>query len=165
MAEIDGVLKTTPWLIPKNDSQPIQCLSVYDGDTITVRVKVGNEYFKDKLRLFGINTPELKTKHLPTKQRAIAARDFLKEKIVDKDIYIHFHKREKYGRILATIYENKEDVEQNNFIKSINFQLIKSKHAVPFMLPMAILQLLNSDIEDEDNKDEDNKDEKQITQK
>ena len=108
--------------------------SVYDGDTITILVpiklhiystissnqidlesdsnKSNTVYFnKVRLRLFGIDTPEIKPKKdIPNRDVHIAkakeARDFLSSQILNKIIYVKFFKSDKYGRPLANIYQN-----------------------------------------------------------
>ncbi len=79
--------------------------SVYDGDTCTVDIDLGlHTWIKDeKLRLNRINAPEIKGK---TKAFGIKSRDFLKQLILDKTIYVQTikDKNEKYGRYLAEIW-------------------------------------------------------------
>lgn len=92
-------------------------VKVYDGDTITIIFKNRGQYEKHKLRLFGIDTPELKpllkNKNREEEiQKAIIARDKLKELILDKIIDVEFTKEEKYGRLLGTIYKNKININQ-----------------------------------------------------
>lgn len=110
--------------------------SVYDGDTITILVPVrthiynmiGSDqidmssdsnksntvYFnKIRLRLFGIDTPEIKPKkdisnredHI---KKAKDSRDFLSNQILNKIIKVEFLQNDKYGRPLAKIYLNNQ---------------------------------------------------------
>ena len=53
---------------------------VYDGDTVTVNIDLGfSTWLHDqKLRLFGINAPEVKSNE---KDRGIKSRDFLRAKL------------------------------------------------------------------------------------
>ena len=84
---------------------------VYDGDTITVDIFLGfNVTMTDiKIRLIGIDTPEVRTKRL-------------REKILDKKILLHTSKRGKFGRWLGIIWEIKQD--KPDFENSYNKQLI-----------------------------------------
>lgn len=87
-----------------------KCVKVYDGDTITVVFKPfkenGNEsIYKYTIRLSGIDTYELKTYDLDKKKKAIEARDLLRQKILDKFIYIECGAFDKYGRLLGRIYD------------------------------------------------------------
>ena len=94
--------------------------SVYDGDTITVIFKMNPEfaYYKWNCRLLGIDTPELKTGNHKTE--GIKARDFLREKILDKIIRIKCGDFDKYGRLLIQVFY--EDID-------INTLMITSGHA------------------------------------
>ena len=63
-------------------------ISVYDGDTVTALVDLGfGISTKIKVRLKGINTPELRGP-IEEKVKGIAAREFLKGKVLNKDIVI-----------------------------------------------------------------------------
>lgn len=88
---------------------------VYDGDTITCDIDLGFKVtLKDqKLRLFGVDTPELRGKD---KESGLAARDFLRDKILEKDITVVTlkDKKGKYGRWLAKVY--KDDTYINSLL-------------------------------------------------
>ena len=84
-------------------------LSVYDGDTIKVSIDLGfgvtnngNDGKGVKLRLHGINAPEMRG---PEKVEGRKSRDFLRKQILGKDIIIKTIKDRtgKYGRYLAII--------------------------------------------------------------
>ena len=109
--------------------ETIKCkvVDVYDGDTITIIFRNHCFLEKYKLRLYGIDTPELKPlKDIENRdiiiENAKKARDALKNKILNKIVKITFMKEEKYGRLLGTIYYNKENINdwmiKNNFGKS-----------------------------------------------
>jgi micrococcal nuclease len=78
---------------------------VYDGDTITVDIDLGfKTHLKgEKLRLNRIDAPELKGS---TRAKGIKSRDFLREQILGKEIFIETikDKQEKYGRYLAEVH-------------------------------------------------------------
>ena len=94
--------------------------AVYDGDTITVDIDLGfNAWQKGmKLRLYGINTPEVRG---PERAQGLISRDWLREQILNKLIIIHTHrdKKGKYGRWLAEIYS-----ADMTFENSYNAQLV-----------------------------------------
>lgn len=94
--------------------------SVYDGDTVTVDIDCGfNIWMKgEKLRLFGINTPEVRGVERP---EGLKSRDFLRNLIMGKEVLIQTikDKKGKYGRYLATIIL--DDLNVNKFIVEKGF--------------------------------------------
>jgi micrococcal nuclease len=76
---------------------------VYDGDTVTCDVKVGLNIVKDdeKVRLYGIDAPELRGEERP---QGLVSRDALRELIDGKKIRIQTHGRGKYGRLIGTLF-------------------------------------------------------------
>lgn len=120
------------WFFPENTFEICHCLDVYDGDTITLKFKFGNEYYKDKCRLYGINTPEIRTRDDEEKKNGYKSKEYLKSLIDDKDLYIYFHKKGKFGRPLITIYLNKKDAENNMYKDSINQKLIDDGYAIEY---------------------------------
>lgn len=101
-----------------------KCVYVYDGDTIHVVFKMPNssECFKWVIRMMGIDTPEMKTKNLVEKAKAIQSRDFLKGKILDKVVILDCLEFDKYGRLLGNIFLEGEE-------QSLSQQMINNGHA------------------------------------
>jgi micrococcal nuclease len=101
-------------------------LSVYDGDTITVEIDLGFRFSvrNFKIRLYGINTPEVKG---PTRVAGLVARDALRAKVLDKDITLRTLKdtQEKYGRWLGILEVGGEN---------INDWMVANGYAEPFMI-------------------------------
>lgn len=98
---------------------------VYDGDTITCEIDLGfSVKTLQKVRLFGIDTPELRKEEY---KDGIIARDKLRELILDKKISLYTikDKKGKYGRYLGIIY--KDDV-------NINRYMIDNGYAKEYML-------------------------------
>jgi micrococcal nuclease len=78
---------------------------VYDADTCTVLVDCGfNIFLKERVRLMGIDTPEIRTKNLKEKELGIEARDWVRGMILDKEVECKFYKEGKFGRYLVDIY-------------------------------------------------------------
>ena len=87
---------------------------IIDGDTIDVNVDLGFDVkIKQRVRLYGIITPEVRTKELKEKQKGIEATEYLK-KILPKEFFIHtiLNKRGKYGRILGVIWVKEENINE-----------------------------------------------------
>lgn len=97
---------------------------VYDGDTITADVDLGfNTWRRDeKLRLFGIDAPEVRGEERP---QGLISRDALRAKILGKDVIVCTIKDKtgKYGRYLAEIY-----LDGTN----INAWLVENNYAEPY---------------------------------
>jgi len=78
---------------------------VYDGDTITVDIDLGLGVWLrgQKIRLAGIDTPEIRGEERP---EGLEARDVLRDMILDKAITLKTYKdkRGKYGRWLGDIH-------------------------------------------------------------
>ncbi|MBM4171591.1 MAG: nuclease, partial [Ignavibacteria bacterium] len=77
---------------------------VYDGDTCTVDIDLGLHVWTrgEKIRLNRINAPEVRGSE---KEKGILSRDFLRNKILGKEILLETikDKDEKYGRYLGEI--------------------------------------------------------------
>jgi micrococcal nuclease len=86
---------------------------VYDGDTITVDFQLGFGIIlkSQKIRLLGINTPEVRGKSKP---EGIISRDALRARILGKIVTIKTHKdkKGKYGRWLGEVLMEEENINQ-----------------------------------------------------
>lgn len=126
-------------------------ISVYDGDTLTlllpINIHIYNfnlydsidiksdtnptnkiKYYKINVRLYGIDTPELKpSKNLIDRDnhkiKAIAAKNYLSNLLLNKIVNVHFMNYDKYGRPLVTLYLNNIN---------INELMITEGHAVKY---------------------------------
>ena len=79
---------------------------IYDGDTITVVLDLGfGVYRKEILRLYGIDTPELRGEK---REQGLISRDWLRERLnVEMEKITIKTVRDmqgKYGRYLAEVY-------------------------------------------------------------
>ena len=111
---------------------------VYDGDTITCIVDCGFNLGiqKTKIRLYGINTPELRGED---REIGLYVRDELRKKILHKHIYLKTIKDKtgKYGRFLGKIYvkeenkDNKDNKESADYL-CINDWLLENGYAVVY---------------------------------
>tara|TARA_B100000963_G_C22613555_1_gene666114 strand:- start:2047 stop:2379 length:333 start_codon:yes stop_codon:yes gene_type:complete len=99
---------------------------VYDGDTITVSIDCGFgiQLQKQKIRLYGINTPEVRGEE---RELGLISRDKLREKILGKTIVLNTikDKKGKYGRYLGIIYLNDENINDwlvaNNLAVEVDY--------------------------------------------
>lgn len=103
-------------------------VKIIDGDTIDVDIDLGFDVVlsKQRIRLYGIDTPEYRTKDKIEKFYGKLSADFLK-KNCPKGSYItlktHLDKKGKFGRILGEII-----VDGNN----LNQQMIEENLAVEY---------------------------------
>ena len=80
---------------------------VIDGDTVVGVVQLGFHVTlrQSRLRLYGINTPELHSSVESERTAAHAAKERLRGLIEGKHVVVEFAKeREKYGGFLGTIF-------------------------------------------------------------
>ncbi|MDE2889913.1 MAG: thermonuclease family protein [Gemmatimonadota bacterium] len=91
----------TQRLYPRHEATVV---SVYDGDTMTVDVELWPGLtWRGKVRVRGVDTPEIQTKSKAEKKRALLARDFVRERI-GKTVYLENVKHGSFGgRVVATV--------------------------------------------------------------
>lgn len=81
---------------------------VVDGDTIDVEIDLGFDiWHKTRLRLTGIDTPEVNT------EIGRKARDYVKAALEGQMVVITTTKPDKYGRYLAEIFVNENSFNKN----------------------------------------------------
>ncbi len=86
-------------------------IHISDGDTIHV---LTNDKKKYKIRLNGIDAPE------SSQDYGNKSKENLKRYIYNKDVTVIYKSKDKYNRLLGTVYLNKQD---------INLQQIKDGYA------------------------------------
>jgi micrococcal nuclease len=106
-------------------------LRVVDGDTLDAEIDLGfNVFIKERVRLYGIDTWESRTRDLEEKKKGLAAKARLKELIYNKPFVIKTHKKQKgkYGRILGEIFIKGEGLDEIN----VNDLLFEEGHACKY---------------------------------
>ena len=82
-----------------------KCTDVYDGDSVTLDIDLGfNQWMlNQKIRLYGIDTPEIRGAERET---GLVSAQRIRELIENREVTLKSHKDKagKYGRWLATIY-------------------------------------------------------------
>jgi len=98
-------------------------LRIVDGDTIDVDIDLGfSIHQKNRIRLSGIDTPEIRTRDTVEKKRGFAAKNRLAELLPEEFIIrTKYDNRGKYGRVLGTLIV--DDV-------NINELLVLEGHAI-----------------------------------
>lgn len=83
-----------------------KCYEVIDGDTAKFMIDVGFDTYRDKrVRFLNIDTPERGQDNYKE------ATDFVKERILNKEVIIRTYKSDNFGRYLGEIwyYDEKHD--------------------------------------------------------
>lgn len=92
------------------DGYECKCLitEVLDGDTVEFVMKRDNKYEKYRLRINGVDAPEIRTKNLKEKRLGLESKERLQDllKQHDNKVLIKFYKDDKYGRKLGDIFIN-----------------------------------------------------------
>ena len=100
-----------------------------DGDTVDVTLDLGFDIlYNSRIRLYGINTPESRTRDLEEKARGLAAKDRVLELCpVGSTVTVKTTKdgRGKFGRILGEIFVP-------GVVQSVNQLLVEEGHAVEY---------------------------------
>lgn len=105
---------------------------IVDGDTVDVDIDLGFGVWmhKERIRMYGIDTPESRTRDPEEKKYGLAAKKFLTEMLNDpKGLTLKTSKDAtgKYGRILGEIWRT-----SNYSNQSINQFMIDKHHAVAY---------------------------------
>lgn len=112
----------------KRDENFYRVAEIQDGDTVTI-VKdsfLGIFVKTEKVRLIGIDAPELAQE--PWGRRA---KNYLKKLLRESDwqvrVELDVQQRDRYGRILAYLWDNKGNM--------INYLLIRNGYAMVYTIP------------------------------
>jgi micrococcal nuclease len=105
-------------------------IRIVDGDTIDAEIDLGfDTIVRKRIRLYGINTPETRTKDAVEKEKGFAAKQRLTE-LLNGEFVVEtiLNKRGKYGRVLGVLYTKNNDTKVN-----INETLVAEGHAVKYL--------------------------------
>ena len=103
---------------------------VIDGDTVDCNIDLGFSVilFKQRIRLFGIDTPESRTRDKVEKKYGLLAKQYLKDfiKAAGNTVQIETskEKRGKFGRILGKLVNEKGE--------GVNDIMCEIGHAAPY---------------------------------
>ena len=117
----------------------VEVLKVIDGDTVDVDIDLGFGVWlkNERVRLYGIDTPESRTRDLEEKKFGLAAKERLK-KLLKDDVYLRTmvgrggeDMKGKFGRILGDFVAQYQ--QGNGWHQMTATQiLIKEGHAVAY---------------------------------
>ena len=105
---------------------------VVDGDTVDALIDCGFSVFrKERIRLYGINAPESRTRDKEEKKRGLAAKARLKELVKQGKnqviVQTQIDKKGKFGRLLGELFNSEVDA-----YKTYNEILVDEGHAVEY---------------------------------
>lgn len=103
-----------------------KCTNVVDGDTVDVTIDFGFHVWANRrLRLLNVDTPER------GHENYTEATDFVKSKILNKDVLVQTYKDDSFGRYLANVYFETSDGSEyrslNEVLKSTDLLKPDSK--------------------------------------
>ena len=95
--------KLNPWIYNA------EVKKVVDGDTFDIVIDLGFDVLKKgRVRLYGVNTPESRTSNIEEKKLGLAAKEFTDQWLTKAGKYVKIEtvidKKEKYGRVLAKVW-------------------------------------------------------------
>ena len=100
-----------------------QVTRVVDGDTVDANIDLGFDisYFS-RIRLFGIDTPESRTRNKDEKLRGLLAKEYIVNALANgKQIVVKtaLEKKGKYGRVLGSLVVDGLDLNQDMIAKHL----------------------------------------------
>lgn len=110
-SEISELLvSSTPFVPPITDGIVVK---VYDGDTITIVSKLpydASPLYQFSVRINNIDCPEIRGSDDDEKKCAKIARERVRQLILGRKITLQNVKTEKYGRVLADVFIDEQDI-------------------------------------------------------
>ena len=80
---------------------------IVDGDTVDVVIDLGFDiHYSSRVRLYGIDTPESRTRNKDEKVRGLMSKKYLTDALSKGQVVIKTHKdkKGKFGRVLGEMY-------------------------------------------------------------
>lgn len=94
----------TPWFSFQGQELEAKVVDIYDGDTMTIAIPFNRKVYKKKCRLINLDTAEIRTKNEKEKSVGMEAKNFVKERVLNKRVFIKCGKEDKYGRLLIQLF-------------------------------------------------------------
>ena len=94
---------------------------VVDGDTCDALIDLGfNTWAKRRIRFYGVDTWESRTRNLEEKKKGLAAKEYVKNLLENSDdgkFSIISHGTGKYGRVLGELFVKGHEKSVNELLK------------------------------------------------
>jgi micrococcal nuclease len=109
--------KLNPWIYNA------EVKKVVDGDTFDIVIDLGFDTLKKgRVRLYGVNTPESRTSNVEEKKMGLAAKEFTDQWLTKANHKVKIEtiidKNEKYGRVLAKVWDETGNCLNDDIIAS-----------------------------------------------
>ena len=113
----------------KKHGYSCKLVRVVDGDTADAMIDLGFDvWVKSRIRFYGVDTWESRTRNLEEKKKGLAAKAYVKDLLENSDegkFLLKSHGVGKYGRVLGELF-----VKGNE--QSVNQLLIENGHAYEY---------------------------------
>jgi len=94
---------------------------VVDGDTADAMIDLGfDTWVKKRIRFYGVDTWESRTRNLEEKKKGLAAKDYVKDLLENSDegkFLLKSHGVGKYGRVLGELFVKGNEKSVNELLK------------------------------------------------
>ena len=94
---------------------------VVDGDTADAMIDLGfDTWVKKRIRFYGVDTWESRTRNLEEKKKGLAAKEFVKDLLENSDegkFLLKSHGVGKYGRVLGELFVKDYERSVNQLLK------------------------------------------------
>ena len=94
---------------------------VVDGDTADAMIDLGfDTWVKKRIRFYGVDTWESRTRNLEEKKKGLAAKAYVKDLLENSDegkFLLKSHGVGKYGRVLGELFVKGNDTSVNELLK------------------------------------------------
>ena len=96
-------------------------MRVVDGDTADAMIDLGfDTWVKKRIRFYGVDTWESRTRNLEEKKKGLAAKEYVKDLLQNSDegkFSIISHGTGKYGRVLGELFVKGHESSVNELLK------------------------------------------------
>ena len=105
----------------KKHGYSCKLVRVVDGDTADAMIDLGfNVWVKERIRFYGVDTWESRTRDLEEKKKGLAAKAYVKDLLENSDegkFLLKSHGVGKYGRVLGELFVKGNETSVNELLK------------------------------------------------
>ena len=105
----------------KKHGYSAKLVRVVDGDTADAMIDLGfNTWVKKRIRFYGVDTWESRTRDLEEEKKGLAAKAYVKDLLENSDdgkFSVISHGLGKYGRVLGELFVKGHEMSVNDLLK------------------------------------------------